>query len=67
MSQKAYLSSRNLIKPVELTSNDKEFLIYKDDINNMINNISPVYINTYDTDILGNCQYRQYNLKRGSI
>lgn len=64
---KAYLFSRNLKRPEEIINHNlKDFdkmenkIIDKYDLNN----ISPVYENLFNTEMLGSCNYRQYNLKR---
>lgn len=66
--QKAYLTSRNLKHPESvLNHNLKDF--YK--LESMViakyhlNDLKPIYEVNYHTDILGDCEYKQYNLERG--
>lgn len=67
MGQKAYLTSRNLKKPEEvLNHNLKDFdkleckIIQKYNLNDL----KPIYSSNYTTEILGYCEYKQYNLER---
>lgn len=67
MGQKAYLTSRNLKKPEEiLNHNLKDFYKLEDRILNKynLNSLKPVYKSNYSTEILGDCEYIQYNLDR---
>ena len=70
MGQKAYLTSRNLKHPEELVNHDlKEFdklegILY-DKYN--LNGLKPIYEANYQTEILGNCSYKQYNLFRDNL
>lgn len=67
MGQKAYLTSRNLTKPEEVLNHDlKDFYNLENKIINKyhLNDLRPVYSSNYDTEILGSCSYKQYNLKR---
>ena len=67
MGQKAYLSSRNLIKPEEIANhNIKDFSILEKKIISRynLNDINPVYVANYTTELLGDCEYKQYNLLR---
>ncbi len=64
---KAYFFSRNLKRPEEIVNhNQKDFaklenmLIEKYDLKNQ----EPVYESVYDTDILGSCEYQQFNQNR---
>lgn len=65
--QKAYLYSRNLQKPYELVNHNlKEFdklenkIIEKYDLNNL----DVVYESHFDSEVMGSCEYQQYNLNR---
>lgn len=67
MGQKAYLSSRNLIKPEEVINHDlKDFDILEKKIYQKYNlkEIQPIYEANYITEMLGDCEYKQYNLLR---
>lgn len=67
MGQKAYLSSRNLIKPEELVNHNlKDFDILEKKIYQKYNlkEIEPIYEANYTTEMLGDCEYKQYNLLR---
>lgn len=64
---KAYLFSRNLKRPEEIVNHNlKDFDIIEDKIYDKynLNSLKPVYEANYDTEILGSCEYKQYNLKR---
>lgn len=66
--QKAYLFSTNLKKPQKVINHDlKSFDILEDKLYEKYNldKIRPIYASNYDTQILGHCEYKQYNLKRG--
>ncbi len=68
MGQKAYLRSGNLKVPQEIVNhNIKDFYKIEQKIKGKygIDNINANYIETYDTEHLGSCTYKQYNLKRG--
>lgn len=65
--QKAYLFSRNLKKPQKIINHNfddfdkmekKIFDEYK------LTELQPVYEANYDTEKLGHCEYKQYNLNR---
>lgn len=67
MGEKGYLTSSNLIRPIEASNSDvKLFKIFEQkyfeklDIKKHI----PVYETTYDTEMLGKCHYMQYNFER---
>lgn len=63
----AYLHSRNLIKSYEIANHDlKEFENLEKRIEEkyQLSKLEPVYENIYDTEMLGSCEYVQYNLKR---
>ncbi len=65
---KAYLFSKNLERPVEYVSNNvKDFSVIEQikikKYNLSENNL--VYETNYDTEVMGSCHYRQYNLKKG--
>lgn len=67
MGQKAYLYSRNLKKPEEIINHNlKDFSDMECKILSRynLNEIKPIYVSNYDTEILGSCTYKQYNLKR---
>lgn len=64
---KAYLFSRNLRRPEQIVNHDqKDFSKLEDKIFDKynLNSLKPVYEANYDTDVLGSCYYKQYNLKR---
>lgn len=64
---KAYLFSRNLKRPETILNHDlKDFDKLEDKLLNKykLNDLKPIYEANYDTDMLGSCEYRQYNLKR---
>lgn len=67
MGQKAYLISKNLRHPDEfINHNLKDF----DKMENRVikkynlNCLKPIYEANYSTELLGNCNYKQYNLER---
>lgn len=65
--EKAYLVPKGLDKPIEFTDNDLKFFKKLHDkyiVPLHLENIEPVYTSTYDTDVLGNCKYTQYNLNK---
>lgn len=67
MGQKAYLASRNLIKPSKLINHDlKDFYKMESKIINKYNldNLKPIYSAKYDTELMGECNYKQFNLNR---
>lgn len=67
MGQKAYLTSRNLKHPEQvLNHNLKDFYKLEDRIIQKynLNDFKPIYETNYHTDILGDCDYKQYNLDR---
>lgn len=64
---KAYFYSRNLKRPEEIVNHNlKEFDKIEKKILDKYNllNQKPVYESNFDTEIMGSCTYRQYNLKR---
>jgi len=66
---KGYLFSRNLKKPNVSVNHDlKDFDKWEKNLIKKynLNNINPVYKSNYDTEMLGHCEYIQYNLKRRS-
>lgn len=68
MGKKAYLTSRNLKKEETIVNHDlKDFYHLEDKIIQKfnLNEIKPIYVSNYDTEILGQCEYKQYNLERG--
>lgn len=67
MGQKAYLTSRNLKKPEEVLNHYlKDFYKLEDKIIQKynLNDLKPIYETNYTTEILGDCDYKQYNLDR---
>lgn len=72
MGLPAYLRSRNLIEPEEffvLDSNTKtnDFLKASDEIykiDTLLGNHTAIYEAEYDTEYMGKCEYKQYNLER---
>ena len=67
MGQKAYLTSRNLKQPEQvLNHNLKDFYKLEDKIivKYNLNALKPIYEANFHTDILGDCEYKQYNLER---
>lgn len=65
---KGYFYSLNLRKPEEIVNHDlKEFAKLEKIIKEKykIDEIKPVYENVFDTEFLGSCEYKQYNLNRG--
>lgn len=64
---KAYLFSRNLKKPEEIVNHNlKDFAKLETLIKQRfdIDNIEPIYEASFDTDVLGTCDYKQYNFRR---
>lgn len=67
MGKKAYLTSRNLKQEETIVNHDlKDFNKLESKIIQKYNlrGLKSVYEANYDTEILGNCSYKQYNLKR---
>lgn len=65
--QKGYFYSTNLKKPTTYVNHDyKEFsrIENKFEEKYCLSEINPVYETIFDTEMLGSCEYRQYNLKR---
>ncbi len=65
--KKAYLYSRNLRRPEEIINHNlKEFSKLENRIIDKYNltERQPIYEELYDTEVLGSCEYKQYNLKR---
>ncbi len=65
---KAYLYSRNLKRPnVLINHNLKDFSVLEKKIEEQykLSEHQAVYESLFDTDVLGSCEYKQYNLKRG--
>lgn len=66
--EKAYLTSRNLDRPFEFSfRNVHEYKKFEKDIlkeKYNYNSREPVFQSTYDTEMLGQCRYTQYNLNR---
>lgn len=64
---KAYLYSRNLVKPYEIVNHDlKEFELLEKKMSEkyQLSKLKPVFVSNYDTEKLGSCEYIQYNLRR---
>ena len=64
---KAYLYSRNLVKPYEIVNHDlKEFELLEKKMSEkyQFSKLKPVFVSNYDTEKLGSCEYIQYNLRR---
>lgn len=67
MGKKAYLTSRNLKQEETIVNHDlKDFYKLEDKIIQKFNlkEIKPIYVSNFDTEILGHCEYKQYNLER---
>lgn len=64
--QIGYLCSRNLIQPIEYSDSKylDLFATHEKMICNKLKGHSPVYTSEFDTDKLGKCLYKQYNLER---
>jgi len=70
MGKKAYLTSRNLKHEETIVNHDiKEFYDLEEKILKKfnLNEIKPIYASKYDTEMLGECEYKQYNLKRSVL
>lgn len=66
---KAYLCSKNLVRPLEYVNHDLDrFEITEARLKRKykLDEISPVFESFYYTDVLGDCEYKQYNIKRGT-
>lgn len=67
MGKKAYLTSRNLKQVETIVNHDlKDFSKIENKIIQKynLNDLKAVYEANYDTEMLGNCTYKQYNLER---
>lgn len=67
MGKKAYLTSRNLKQEETIVNHDlKDFDKLESKIIQKynLNDLKAVYEANYDTEMLGNCTYKQYNLER---
>lgn len=67
MGKKAYLTSRNLKQEETIVNHDlKDFDKLESKIIQKynLNDLKAVYEANYDTEMLGNCIYKQYNLER---
>lgn len=60
MGEKSYMTSKNLIRPVEILGDEAEKLIKELDLENK----KTVYNSHYTTEHLGTALYRQFNLNR---
>ena len=66
---KAYLCSRNLVRPEQIINHDlKEFKKLEDIIEKRyhLSEIDAEYESTYETEMLGTCEYKQYNIGRSN-
>lgn len=68
MGQQAYLHSRNLILPKTTILLDedvasKEYF----EFDTLISKLETCYETSYNTELMGKCTYRQYNLERGFV
>lgn len=64
---KAYLFSRNLKRPETIVNHNLEDFDKIEDklyVKYNLDTLKPIYEVSYDTDFLGSCLYKQYNLKR---
>lgn len=61
---KAYQYSRSLRKPVELTNWHRDDVEAIDGVNALINEMTPSYAATYESDNAGHIVYTQYNLAK---
>ena len=64
---KAYLCSRNLKKPESILNHD--FIEFDKSEKRLekrfnISKLNPVYETLFESEVLGSCEYKQYNLKR---
>lgn len=66
MGEKGYLRSNNLIKPKKIVNHNlKSFYNWERKFyDNILKDLKPVYEDEFYNDILGNCNYKQYNLDR---
>ena len=62
--QNAYLHSKGLEKPVELVTWRKETAETWQEVHNALENEKPSYEATYESEVAGRCEYRQYNFNR---
>lgn len=67
MGLPAYLRSKNLIEPNEIICLDEKLKESTDylKLDSLISNTYPVYEAEYETEFLGKCKYKQFNLERG--
>ena len=61
MGQKAYLFSRNLKVPERKDFYNLEKKIYD---KYKLDTLKPEYISNFTSELMGDCIYKQYNLKR---
>lgn len=66
MGEKGYLHSNNLIKPKKIINHNlKSFYNWEQKFyENILKDKTPVYTDSFTNDILGKCEYKQYNLDR---
>lgn len=66
MGLPAYLRSKNLIEPEEIIALDEKIKDSKEYtlIDTILSNKYPVYEAEYETEFLGKCNYKQFNLER---
>ena len=67
VGQNAYLHSKGLEKPVELATWRQDSIEAWQDIHNALENEKPSYEATYESEVAGRCEYRQYNFNRKVI
>lgn len=65
--QNAYLHSRGLDKPVELVTWRQDNAEAWQEIHNALENEKPSYEATYESEVAGRCEYRQFNFNRKVI
>lgn len=66
-NRRAYLKSNNLTRPEKIINHNlRDFYTLEKKLINKynLNSKKPVYVSNFETEILGNCRYTQYNLKR---
>lgn len=65
---KAYQFSKNLKRPEEIVNHnlpDFDKIEKRIEDKYKLTSFKPVYESNYDTEILGSCYYKQFNLNRG--
>ncbi len=69
MGQKAYLFSRNLKVPEEIVNHNlKDFYNLEKKIYDKykLDNLKSKYVSNFTSELMGECVYKQYNLKRSN-